>query len=102
MKDGFQASTFTDWNETLNYPDLQVFPNPAENTLSVRLLSANETFEKVLLRIFDSAGRMVYNRNIEEPANETTLDIDDLPAGHYLLNISTGFGVFNRQFSVVR
>ena len=43
MKDGFQASTFTDWNETLNYPDLQVFPNPAEK---------NENLDPTLLETY--------------------------------------------------
>ena len=102
MADGFQPTTFTDWGKTLNHPDLQVFPNPAENVLNIRLLTVDEHFGSATLRIFNTGGKLVYSEKLENATSAIVIDICDFPVGQYLLNISAESGVFNRQFGVAR
>jgi hypothetical protein len=70
-------------------PDgLMVYPNPATDRLTVRLLNA-AWFETAL---YDLSGRCVVER-----AQHATLDLSKLPPGVYLLNVYTHDHVLTRR-----
>ncbi|MBI1223007.1 MAG: T9SS type A sorting domain-containing protein [Bacteroidetes bacterium] len=70
---------------------IKIYPNPAETELWID--GANQGSQVVL---YDIAGQVVLEYQLE--SNHTKLNIDNLPAGHYLLRI-TGVGglIFNRM-----
>ena len=72
---------------------LNLYPNPSDGTLNVKLNMSQAT--NLSLSIFDINGKLVK----EVPAvstingqNNLTMDVSKLPAGHYLLKL-TGKGV---------
>ncbi|MCF8302735.1 MAG: T9SS type A sorting domain-containing protein [Bacteroidales bacterium] len=61
-----------------------VYPNPAKDQVSIDL---NQLEGDVQLRIFDQQGRQVLQQTITSP--NSTVNIQDLEAGHYLLRIES-------------
>ncbi len=62
-----------------NYADLTIQPNPAKTHLDLQLNDLTETLLQV--QIFDMQGRQVE----AIPGNNTTINISNLPMGHYAL-----------------
>lgn len=69
---------------------LQVFPNPATDVLTVRSESNLKHLE-----LLDALGRSVLSRTAS--ASQLQLDISDLPTGIYLLRATDGQRVFSEQ-----
>lgn len=63
---------------------VQVFPNPAQRTLSIRSGSSGV----VELSLLDATGRMVRNTRNVQPI--TNLDVSNLPRGCYALKVVSG------------
>lgn len=63
--------------------DIEVFPNPANQIMSVRLKSWDG--EQVKLMIYDSFGHLVIEKSF---ANEIDLNVVDLPKGVYILKLN--------------
>ncbi len=72
--------------------DIKVFPNPMENQLIVQL----KAFEEGQLRLFDGTGKTHISRIV---TGVTTLNVNDLPAGIYFLQVwdKTSGEVFTRK-----
>ena len=79
-----QNFTIADVSGTEEYgtASLSVFPNPAENLLTV---SADEPV--LQLRITDLSGKTIRNATVN--ASQTSVDVSDLAAGTYLLHVQT-------------
>lgn len=60
--------------------DLQIYPNPARQHLTIDYLNANEP---ILMSLHEISGKMI--RQFQLTAGKTTLDISELQAGIYLL-----------------
>jgi hypothetical protein len=69
---------------------LKVFPNPVHNAVTV---SCDGRITEI--EITDCLGKMV--RNTSPQASETTLNLDDLPGGVYVLRIWTESGVYSQK-----
>jgi beta-glucanase (GH16 family) len=76
----------------INTPSVELFPNPAKETLSVK----GEQME--LVELYSTAGRLLKSSKISSPANVLTIDLGDLKAGIYLLKIVSSGGVEVREF----
>ena len=66
-----------------------VFPNPTDGSLNVRLA---ESFSISDLRLFDAAGRVILSQRLAAPTAAHTLDLAPLPAGTYTLAVRTQTG----------
>lgn len=61
---------------------VNVFPNPTKDRLNIYIISPNSSN---MVRIFDTAGKMIYQQNVYEML--TTLDVDQLAAGLYFVKV---------------
>jgi|GEM_PF-2814986 len=70
--------------------DLQVWPNPVQNSTTARL--QNLSAEPATLRLYDLTGRMVQEHGIQQGAGiwEGILSLQNLPNGLYLLQAQSG------------
>lgn len=69
---------------------LNVYPNPVENTLNIRLELEETTAANV--RIYNQLGQQVlqYQERLNQGENQLMYDVSDLPTGQYVLEISNG------------
>jgi len=63
---------------TNNNKQFQVYPNPANNSVSIQSLS-----EIGLTTIYNSIGKIIFQKNIN--SNEQQIDLSKLPSGIYIL-----------------
>ena len=70
--------------ENLAEATITLYPNPAKETIQI---TANEPIEKLELHTIE--GRLIKTKNIASTSFSNTLDISFLPAGIYLMNITT-------------
>ncbi len=79
--------------------ELFVYPNPvAEGTISAFI--GNTEPATVDVTLYNINGQRVFDRPYETQAGEVVLNVDNLPAGIYLLNVRTKTSVFN--FKIVK
>lgn len=75
---------------------VNVYPNPANNTLNISM--EYNMREKVTLRLFDMQGKLVMEQNEEARGYfQTQLNISDLSIGAYQLQIQTEGGLINKK-----
>jgi hypothetical protein len=89
-----------DWAE-LGLSNFSYYPNPAENEIA---LKANLIQAKAIhVRILDITGKEIWanHYNVAKELNEK-IDISRIPAGIYLLNISTENGEANQKLLINR
>lgn len=66
----------------IDQPFFTLAPNPAHNYLDLRFTPGYS-----LLRLTDAAGRMVLQQDLSSSANRITLDLSQLPAGWYSVEL---------------
>lgn len=75
-----------------------VFPNPAVNELTV---SSNQfgDGEKIELNIFDSMGRIIFNKRLNTPNRilDAKLDVSGIAAGLYSIQLISEEGIFQSK-----
>lgn len=73
--------------------DISIFPNPAQNELHFKYGFIKAT-ENATARVIDMTGRILESKELGKNnfgTKEFNMDISSLPAGNYLLEISTGY-----------
>lgn len=80
------------------HPEIQVYPNPAVNSISVTSSIFNSTFDNI--QILNITGAVLWSTNAN--SNTTELDITDLPSGVYFLQVYQGNTQSVVKFSVVK
>lgn len=71
---------------------IELYPNPASDLAQLNI-ELTETSEKVRVEIFDQMGRATWGQEYESVRqNRLDLDVSDVPAGIYLMKITTDFG----------
>lgn len=83
----------------------QVAPNPLQEEMPVKLLVQSERNFEATARIFDLAGREVFEQNglqFAEGSNVATLTPGNLDNGMYLLVLQSGEGRAVRKLSVLK
>lgn len=73
-------TTYTE--EVLNEAIIDVFPNPVDDLLNVRM---NQFGEALNIQILDASGRLVLEENFKDALN--TIDLSKLSAGVYFYNL---------------
>ena len=83
----FNTGSLVGINEKSNETTfINLFPNPAKNTISIDYKSLSKNY---MIKIYDATGRLVKN-NEHNSSGTTTINIEDLNAGIYLVNVSDG------------
>lgn len=81
----------------LKISNLNVFPNPAVNEVSFSLTTKAD---KAVARILDVTGRTVAVKEFTTLTNTNTINIANLPAGNYMLEVVAGDDKATSKFSV--
>ena len=77
-------------------PDIQYYPNPAKDYLTVEILTAQKS--NILLRIIDISGRNFSLTNLSDRNNyKVNIDLSDLKPGFYFLEISIGDKTYQKK-----
>lgn len=84
---GVAENTFLDWN---------VFPNPANNNITVTL-SSDQQLEEV--QLIDVTGRVVKQWNWEN-GSQMTMDIQEIPTGYFILKLVNGSRYWTKKLIV--
>ncbi|MDR2232868.1 MAG: InlB B-repeat-containing protein [Tannerella sp.] len=72
---------------------LTVYPNPAENTLTVKL--PNPDGERATITLYSLSGHAVYRSATEESTH--TVDVSSLPRGIYILQVKAGSETYTEK-----
>jgi len=84
-------------------PDINLYPNPATNTIHVEYELPQSTSANIT--VFDAFGKMVKNiSNVALPAGQQTLNMDtaDLATGMYFYTIQTGAWKVTKKFVIAK
>ena len=73
---------------SLELKDITVFPNPANEQITINSSSITETYQ---MQIVDAMGRVIYNASNLNDSN-VQIDVRDLPVGNFVLLLSTEKG----------
>lgn len=79
--------------------DVVVMPNPVYERIQMEFSRETETFFRV--DIFDMFGRHYFQKEYEKPVKET-IDVSNLPEGHYFMRIDSPEGRVVKNFVVLR
>ena len=83
-------------DNNLQSNELLVFPNPTQNNLFVKLTKGIQIGTSV--SIIDLTGRELINKNTESQTDILEFNIEDLPAGFYLVTVKDGANTFTKRF----
>lgn len=84
-----------------NVSGTTVYPNPASKNMSLRFESAIE--EKATVTITSATGKVISNKPVQvyKGQNQQLVDVTQLPAGVYFIQLHSGHLQINKQFVVV-
>ncbi len=85
---------------TIPNNELSVYPNPANNNLTVEVLKGLD--EKSVIQIFDINGRLVKGASVPAHQMRTSVDVSDIKPGFYLLKLISGNKALSKKISVIR
>ncbi|MDC3130471.1 T9SS type A sorting domain-containing protein, partial [Bacteroidota bacterium] len=81
-------------SKNLTKSDLNIYPNPANNVISISNL---DNFD--FLQIKDLLGKVVCKKSISK-VNNTTIDVQGFSTGTYLLNLEGSFTSISRKIVI--
>jgi subtilisin-like proprotein convertase family protein len=83
-------------NPNADAPALRLYPNPTADAVWLRLATPPA---QARIAVFDPAGRLL--RSLEWPAgaDQTQIDVSDLPRGWYLVQVQTNQGVATQKLA---
>jgi hypothetical protein len=81
--------------------DINVYPNPANDFVTIDILIQNND-EAVMVKLFDSRGKMVYSETINNTNNKVTFDVSNLAEGMYSVMISNEYFSTTKKVIVVK
>ena len=84
-----------------NVSGTTVYPNPASKNMSLRFESTIE--EKATVTITSATGKVISNKPVQvyKGQNQQLVDVTQLPAGVYFIQLHSGHLQINKQFVVV-
>lgn len=78
--------------------DLNLYPNPAENTVYITSASADVKWTSV--ELYSLAGKQVLSRNLNGQQLDVTVDVSALTSGLYIVRLSSDKGAIHRKLMV--
>lgn len=88
--------------QTSSYSGFEAYPNPASDLVNIRYTLESNT--SVRMELANVQGTIVYSNTSYHPAGiyEDRIPVSSLPAGPYLLRLSTGRNVYSSSVLVVK
>ncbi len=80
-----------------NSNEIQLYPNPANNMLSI---SGDDNMEIKDISVMNSIGQVVL-RTVSNKMKTETIDVNRLAPGNYILRANTSNGFYNKMFEVL-
>jgi hypothetical protein len=74
--------------------DFSVYPNPANNAVTVAANAVNSTVSTV--EVFDTFGQLVGTYQLT--TKDVSIDLTEYPEGYYLVKVSSGGNSYSRSF----
>ncbi|NOY50299.1 MAG: T9SS type A sorting domain-containing protein [Chlorobi bacterium] len=71
----------------------QIYPNPVENTLNIKLLENKET---VNIKVFNALGMIIYDFDIRE--KEKSINLSGFANGMYYISVNDGINTSTKKF----
>jgi hypothetical protein len=90
----------SDGNVLANNHDVKIFPNPSNGIFGIEINNLNN--ERVLVKMTDLTGRIVYEENLNHQGNQITkkLDFRELSSGMYLIQINIDNQIINHRMII--
>ena len=81
-------------NDELSTPEnqisqLQIFPNPTENTLNLKL--SNQSIQEII--VFDLQGRIIFLEHSDGTSHNTQIDVSNFSKGIYVVQVTSSQGI---------
>jgi hypothetical protein len=81
-------------NNELSTPEnqisqLQIFPNPTDNTLILKL--SNQPIQEIV--VFDLQGRVIFQENKSGTSNNSQIDVSGFINGIYIVQVTSDHGI---------
>jgi hypothetical protein len=81
-------------NNELSTPEnqisqLQIFPNPTENTLNLKL--SNQSIQEII--VFDLQGRIIFLEHSDGTSHNTQIDVSNFSKGIYVVQVTSSQGI---------
>ncbi|MCX6199736.1 MAG: T9SS type A sorting domain-containing protein [Bacteroidetes bacterium] len=91
------VTAIDDRQQTTDDRQIQVYPNPFTNDLSIAL--KGENIHEAIFTITNALGQVIYNRKEENLANGYTkmLDLSYLPGGFYFITVTQNGELFTKK-----
>ncbi|GEM_PF-3529451 len=78
-----------------NHASVQIYPNPAQNNFTIE----PNTNEKQIVEVYDVNGKLILQQTIN---GKTTIDVSNLNAGVYNVNVTGNAGIVNTHLVLVK
>ena len=76
---------------------LQIYPNPAKDKISIKLTN-NESIQNGVLEVFTTHGRLIHTKKISDDVTESTLNVTNYSKGTYFMKLTVNKTVYNQFF----
>lgn len=86
----------TDTEDLLNDQSISVFPNPVSENLFVNM-DLNNSNTDINLELVDVQGRTILSQNFNSTSGNLELNVSEVPAGIYSLNVRTEDGLTSKK-----
>ncbi|MGB1207149.1 MAG: T9SS type A sorting domain-containing protein [Chitinophagales bacterium] len=99
---GNNASTFDAFDNVENFLTSNVYPNPAQNEVTIETMSGTDS--PLQVRLLDLTGKLLMEKTIDANGlqTRTSLDISNFQNGYYLIEVSNGLETSISKLSVIR
>jgi hypothetical protein len=89
-------------NATINHNSFAVYPNPANGTFTAAIHS--DKSGSAAMSITDIAGKVLVTKTmlLQAGSNTISTEINQLPAGVYIVNVNTGGKVTSQKLVVIK
>ncbi len=86
-------------NGVANQGELKVYPNPSNGSFTLNIPQSNTSST---VTITDMLGRCVDTKQLQPGASSKYLVNTDIPAGSYIVTVSSGVNIFRQQVCVIK
>jgi len=87
--------------EILDFPEMAIYPNPANDVLNIKLMEHSD--RQLTYTLYNILGKKLSGvQSIEGSRDLVTMSLEQYPAGMYILNISDGINNIARKISITR
>ncbi|MFA5512726.1 MAG: T9SS type A sorting domain-containing protein [Candidatus Kapaibacterium sp.] len=96
----FTAKNGTSVFDELFADGIEIYPNPANESIFVGVKNSNVEIQKIIVR--NLIGNELLRFDSDNISDGTYLNLSEIPAGFYYIQIISNHGIINEKFTIVR